>query len=213
MKKIVFCLCGLWIWTTLSFAQSATDNDNLLLNTGFMLNFVPVDYRATGSTAQPFFTASPLLYSISLGGNYILYQKNDLMSVGFDPNLNFSFGYSNYSGSTLMAQVPVFMLVRAGANCTKYNEQVLGAGIGAGVNYFYINYPYTNYIGRVSKLKENVVAPAAMGEVTIHIRYSTYSIRFQSNLLPFETISKDPSAPGNFIFKNFAVGLLYTLKF
>jgi len=175
--------------------------DKLQIQTGAFLEFVPINA----------FNVPPLYYGFHLGAQYIFMHSNDNFSLGVNPGVNFSFQYSNIAGTSLLVQTPVFLTARVGANCTKYNTFPVGAGVGIGANYTYINLPYTDG-GLLYRLKSGFVAPAASAELTAKLGGSIITLRFHINLLEnTDQMQGNPLIPAQEIkLNNWGIGVVYT---
>ena len=118
-------------------------------------------------------------YGLALGMDYVLLHSNDQVSLGVNPNLNFCFSFGTFSGVSLLAQTPVFLLARVGAGATPYNEQKVGIGAGIGVNSSYLLHDDFNFDRKYRQLFFN---PSAVAELTIRTRASDYIFRFNWSL-------------------------------
>lgn len=124
-------------------------------------------------------------YGLSLGMNYVIAHSNDQVSLGVNPNFNFSFLFSNISGTSLLAQGPVFLLARFGAGATPYNEQKFGIGAGIGANYSYMLHRtfFTDPSGVQSlEVSQGFLNPSAVVEIGFKSRFSDYLFRFNWSL-------------------------------
>jgi hypothetical protein len=180
---------------------------------GLSLEFIPVSYANTNAA---FFRNPPLLYGFHVGLHYLLAQSNDMVSLAVEPGINFSFNYNNFEGTTLLAQVPVYLIGRIGSRASKYNENLFGFGLGVGGNYTYILLPYSSDGFNVSKLNQGFLAPAVMAEISINPRRQqggAFTVRFHFNVVPFETdfteVLPGSSTKRKLQYENFGIGVLY----
>ena len=187
MKKILGLIVMLFLAGSTLFGQL----DRIMPHFGFMYEMVTVK-----AVRDP----SPVLfpyYGLNLGGNFVLMHSNDQFSLGVDPNINFAI-FPTQGGLGLMAQTPVYLLARVGANATPFNEQKIGLGAGIGANY-----TYARYDG--SGIRHGYVAPAAMFELNLNLRSAVYIVRGHWNLYPVQrTINNQ-----EYDFGNFGFGLVY----
>ena len=183
--------------------------DRAQFQSGFFLEFLPVRFTSTNA---PFFNRPPLLYGVHFGMHYLLAESNDFLSLGIEPGVHFSFSYNNVFGTTLLLQVPAYLVGRLGCRATRYNESLLGVGIGVGGNYTYILLPYTSN----DRLSQGFVAPAAMFEINANPRrqeHGAFTLRFHINLIPFDTDFSEVVAGvptrERLRYENYGVGLIY----
>lgn len=147
--------------------------------------------------------------SVHVGAYYALAQANDFMSVGIDPSLNLGL---NFGGNRInwMAQAPVFLMGRIGANATRYNTQKVGFGAGIGASITYLNYAVGEFDTRGA-----FVNPSAVIEGTLNTRSGPITGRLQLGM-ESGTYTNDIIAPGGFLledqsvrFGTFSLGIIY----
>ena len=212
--KILFFLLFVCIQTVYGQKQPNTPSriSGFLDKTQFALggtyHFTPIFYKLP---KEPVFDPYPAFYGIYFGGTYLLAHSNDKVSLGVNAGTNISFSIGSARGGSFVAQVPVYLVGRVGARCTKYNEQRFGLGAGIGVNYTYLNFPYQTSSGYVDKVNTGFVAPAAMGEVSFNQGSNlAFTLRFHYNLMPMEgKLSTNSTTSEKVTFSNFGLSLLY----
>ncbi len=167
--------------TALSLISKAQLTDKAIFFGGFNYQFVSLTPQGSPSPdLLPF-------YGFGLGMDYVLLHSNDQISLGINPNTNFSFVFSSTFGLSLMSETPVYLLARLGANATPFNEQKfgIGAGIGASYSYMLLRRTFINQNGNATgtlKLDEGWVNPSAIVEVNLKTRFSDYLFRFHWSL-------------------------------
>lgn len=186
--------------------------DRVQFQGGLSLEFIPVSYVGT---SVKFFRLAPLLYGFHVGMHYLLAQANDQVSLAVEPGINFSFNYNNFEGTTLFAQVPVYLIGRIGSRATKYNESLFGFGLGVGGNYTYILLPYYDGFD-ISRLNQGFLAPSAMAEISINPKRQqggAFTLRFHLNVIPYETdfteVLPGSSTKRKLQYENYGISLLY----
>lgn len=202
IKKIGTLLTLLLAFGLVSKAQFA---DKATFFGGFNYQFVSLTPQGSPSPDRlPF-------YGLGLGMDYVMLHSNDQISLGINPNANFSFVFNSLSGVSLLAQAPVFLLARIGANSTPYNEQKFGIGAGIGATYTYMllsqNFfdQFGNPIGSL-RLKEGWVNPSAVVEVNLKTRFSDYVFRFSWSLAqPTREIEELQGYPYRFGVANLSI--------
>lgn len=164
-------------------------------------------------SATPLGQASPWrfpFYGLSLGMDYVLLHSNDQVSLGVNPNVNFSFLFNSRYGTSLLAQAPVFLLARLGSGSTPYNEQKFGIGAGIGAVYTYMSHS-TVYQSNGSlfelRFREGFINPSAVVELAIRTRFSNYLFRFNWSLLKPNQMVDDVGIP--FDFGTAGLGIMY----
>lgn len=169
------------LFTSIGLVSKAQLADKATFFGGFNYQFVSLTPQGSPSPDRlPF-------YGLGLGMDYVLLHSNDQVSLGLNPNLNFSFVFSSAFGVSLLTETPVYLLARLGANSTPYNEQKFGIGAGIGLSYSYMllqqNFfdQFGNPIGTF-KLREGWVNPSAIVEINLKSRFSDYIFRFHWSL-------------------------------
>jgi hypothetical protein len=178
IRKILFAAFGILFFASSARAQLA---DKATFHGGITYQIVSMTPLGSPSPWRAPF------YGLGLGMNYTLLHSNDQISLGINPNANFSFVFSNLFGTSLFAQAPVFLLARLGAGCTPYNEQKFGLGVGVGATYSFMLYSqnFVDQSGNLyrARIKEGWVNPSAIVELSIRSRASSYLFRFNWSLL------------------------------
>jgi len=180
MKRYITGIVGCLL-IMLGTAQQATAQlgDKLIPHMGFFYEIINFrDQAGTGGDDSEAF------YAFSIGTYYTLLHKNDVVSLGIDPTLNFGFNpfrsTTNETGISLLVQAPVFLMGRIGANSTKYNQQKFGIGAGIGG-------VYTFYREGITKRNAGFLNPSAVVEGTLLSGGGTLTFRVHLSLF-------DPSA-------------------
>lgn len=191
MKKTIGFTLVLMLLGSTMFGQM----DRLMPHFGFMYEMVSVKRTDAPSTDRPVLFP---YYGLNLGANYVLLHSNDQVSLGVEPNVNFAIFPTGTGGLGLLAQTPVFLMAKVGANCTPFNQQKIGIGAGIGVNYTYARYDGPD-------INTSYVAPAAIGEISLNLRSAVYILRGHFNLYPVQqNIGLE-----EYDFGNFGFGLVY----
>lgn len=182
----------------LAFTGKAQLADKATFHGGFTYQFVTLTPQGTtDKTRWPF-------YGLSLGMNYVLAHSNDQASLGINPNGNFSFIFSSFSGTSLLLQGPVFLTARLGSGATPYNEQKVGIGAGIGGNFTYM----LNTNGNGGRLRQSWVNPSAMAELALRTRFSNYLFRVNWSLMsPTIEVADLNDLPVQ--FGNWGISILY----
>ncbi|MEM0995795.1 MAG: hypothetical protein AAGN35_01890 [Bacteroidota bacterium] len=178
LRKYIIGFIGALLIAQLGQAQL---RDKATFHGGFTYQFVSMTPQGSPSPWRiPF-------YGLSLGMNYTLLHSNDQVSLGINPNGNFSFIFSSLFGTSLQAQAPVFLLARVGAGATPYNEQKFGIGAGIGATYTYMLHSqiFQDNLGNLYnvRLTEGWVNPSAVVEIGLKTRFSNYLFRFNWSLI------------------------------
>lgn len=168
LKRLFLCLTCSIVFLVDGKAQM----DKIMPYGGFTYQFI--SFRAKTSPDVDIFP----FYGLSAGFNYVLMHSNDMVSLSASPNLNFSFSFSSFFGTSLLVQTPIFLVARLGAGSTSYNESKFGIGAGVGANYSYVFLQN----GGFQEIKQGFVNPSAMVEVNLQSRVSDYTIRFNWSL-------------------------------
>jgi hypothetical protein len=178
-------------------------SDKINFHAGFSYEFVTLKVKDNVSDAL-----YPGYAGITAGLHYQLMQSNDVFALTVNPNATFAFTYSSYYGMNLIAQVPVYLMVRAGANATRYNEQKLGVGLGVGGVFNYIRQGVLTTRGS-EILDLPFVQPNVMTEATFSNNGRIYTLRVHWNMVATEekiTLSGDRIPV---LMSNFGFGLVY----
>lgn len=176
---------------------------------GLSLEFVPV--RLVESDTS-FFNNDQAYYGVALSVQRTLASTEDLFSVNALSGATFTFSYDNVVGTSLFAQVPLYLIGRVGALSTKFNESVVGLGVGVGGTFTYANIPYQLSDGTFTdRLRQAWVAPAVMADVTLQLQGRTYTLRGHANLLPQQGDERDPSTGQKLEYSNLGIGLIFGL--
>ncbi|MEM6264248.1 MAG: hypothetical protein AAGI38_17165 [Bacteroidota bacterium] len=189
-------------------------SDKLMPHFGFMFEYVtlnPVDPNLQG------FETNYVFSNINIGAYYVAGHKADFISGGIDASTQFGLRITN-GGVSWMAQLPVFLMGRLGANSTPYNEQSfgIGAGLGAVVSYLDMNgLEGIDPIGNVIDFGFNqlFVNPSAVIELTLvtgggpivgRIHFSLSRPTHDGTLIDGNTITS-----GRAEYNNFGLGIIY----
>jgi hypothetical protein len=173
--------------------------DKLVPHFGFSLEFVTLsetDVPTPGSIDYSF-------YTLGIGTYYVLAHKDDRMSVGLDPTLQF--GLQGFTGALdWTVQAPVFLMGRFGAFATPYNSQSLG--IGAGIGFV------GSYLAERSRLDFNQLyfIPSLMFEVSINPRSGPLTARIHIPISkPVYNWESRIGITDRFAFSQLGLGLVY----
>lgn len=188
--RILIFFAFVSFWGSVLPAQS----EKLMPHGGFTYQFIILRDRFSGASAQAYY------YGLSGGVDYVLMHSNDQVSLGVDPNVHFSFAFTN-QGTSLLLQTPVYLLARVGAGCTPFNEAKVGVGAGVGGNFSYINEG-----NRLNRFSQTFFSPAAVGEFSLRTRAANYVLRV--NFTPFQTTTDVDGA--DLYFNNIGASFLYT---
>lgn len=173
MRNIKKLYIALFLFAVLGTTALKAQSDKFMLQGGFTYQFITLREKFAPAGAR---SVLPF-YGLSVGMNYVLAHSNDQISLGLNPNLNFSFQFSSLSGTSILAQGPVFLLARYGAGATPYNEQRVGIGAGVGLNYSYL------YLSQgLDQVSKGFVNPSAVVELNLKGRSSDYSFRVNWSL-------------------------------
>jgi hypothetical protein len=191
--------------------------DNVQAHTGAFMEFFPVYIDPGQGRPQEAFSFPPLYYGVNVGGQYVFWNKNDFLSLSANASTNIAISYSSWSGVSFMWQLPAFLTFRIGSNCTRYNQNAVGGGIGIGVVTSYILLPYRSGTGPVRNISQIFASPSVMAEVNFGKRVTHYSVRFHIDILPFPAKLTVEAQPGqrttyNALFRNFGLGFLYYFR-
>ncbi len=180
MRKISFALTIL-----IAFGFSALQaqiSDKIVPHMGFMLEYpqayVPGTNDASGSL--------PSYYSFNIGAYMALAQKNDIISVGPQANLQLGGNFIPLNNRLRFAyhfQVPVYAMVRVGANSTPYNQQAVGLAVGLGGSFNALSYYDRLTGGIIGNSRINYFNPAAVVEIHISTRGQELILRGHTSLL------------------------------
>ncbi|WNJ20931.1 hypothetical protein [Pontibacter sp. G13] len=135
--------------------------DRLLPHFGFMWEFVQqISNQGTVGESRELFAN---YYNFAIGTYYVIGHRNDVMSYGVDGTAQFGFnfvgGQFNY-----VAQIPVYLMGRIGANSTPYNMQKFGLSAGFGFHYTY----FTQVTGSNIRQKAHIFNPSIVFEATLN---------------------------------------------
>ncbi|RMG23174.1 MAG: hypothetical protein D6730_15005 [Bacteroidetes bacterium] len=184
--------------------------DKLVPHAGFMYEFVtistiPIPGSDAVQTVRSF-------YTLNLGGYYTLLHKNDVLSLGIEPNVNLGFDLfqlQNKIAFDYMVQAPVFIMGRLGANATPYNQQRWGVGVGIGGTYTL----FSQQVTLTNRNKAQFFTPQAMAQLTIGGGHnSSFTIRAHFSLKPIQGMLKNTAGSDSRVnFSNLGLGLIYSL--
>ena len=153
---------------------NAQITDRMVPHSGIMYEIVTQeDLQGSGAVLNRAY------YTFNLGSYFMLTHVNDIASVGVDGSVNFGINFpaTRDRGTvvTFVAQTPVFLMGRLGANATSYNQQGIGIGAGIGANYTYFNDVADILSG--NKVKSNFIVPAAVAEISLKSRGGVLTVR------------------------------------
>lgn len=178
MRKLSIVLAAIF---ALSLTQvQAQWRDKLIPHFGFMLEYPQGVLAGTESGV-----GLPSYYSFQLGAYMALAQKNDIVSVGPQANLQLGGNFIPIRNRVRFAyhfQLPVYAMVRVGANSTTYNQQAIGLAVGVGGSYNALSY-YSNFGSTIGNVRLNYFNPAAVVEVHINTRGQQMVLRGHASLL------------------------------
>lgn len=143
---------------------------------GFSYNTVTVQPEGSPQKTTFFF------YGLSGGMDYVLLHSNDVVSLGINPNATAAIQFNAYNGVSFLGQAPVYLLARAGAGATPYNEQKFGVGAGIGVNTSYVTQKVLDSGGGQVKINQTFFNPSAVAEISINARNWNYIFRLNWSL-------------------------------
>jgi len=161
---------------------SAQISDKLIPHFGFMYEYNTASYTTSNGEERREFLRN--YYVINVGAYYLLTQKNDIFSVGVEPNLQLGVSPVPISGRLRLGyvvQTPVYAMARVGAGSTPYNQQRVGLGVGIGGSF--TTFSYFGAIGQsIVNERGNFIAPGAVVEVTINSRGNPLVLRAHASL-------------------------------
>ncbi len=143
---------------------------------GFTYNVVTL--QPQGSTAR----TNLFYYGLNAGMDYVLLHSNDVVSLGINPNATVCVQFDGYNGLGFLGQAPVYLLARAGAGATPYNEQKFGIGAGIGVNNSYLSQNLSDNSGARVRISQVFFNPSALAEISINARNWNYIFRLNWSL-------------------------------
>jgi fluoride ion exporter CrcB/FEX len=178
-RYIIFA--GLLALASLGSLQ-AQITDKLVPHFGFMYEFTNGSYTTISGAEERFNLRN--YYVLNVGTYYLLAQKNDIVSVGVEPNLQLGISPAPIQGRLRLGyvvQTPVYAMARVGAGSTPYNQQRLGLAVGIGGNF--TTFSYYGAVGQsFYNDKGNFLAPGAVVEVTINSRGNPLVLRAHASL-------------------------------
>jgi len=208
---------GRTLYNSRNIQRKTTFRDRLQAHTGGFMQFFPVYIVPPQGQPVEAFSFPPMYYGVNIGGQYEFWNKNDFISASVNPAMNVSLSYSNWAGLSFMWQMPIFATFRIGSNCTRYNQNNFGGGVGLGVVSSYILLPYRAEGGPPQRISQFFASPAIMAELNFGKRVNRYSIRFHMDLLPFSSKLRveEPNQPPleyKAQFRNFGIGFMYYFR-
>lgn len=143
--------------------QAQSLADKIVPHAGFTWEFV-----TDASDPDPGLTFLSNYYTFGGGAYYVLAHRNDIVSVGVDPNINLGLNFRSTLDNRVVfnyiVQVPVYVMGRLGANATPYNTQNVGIGLGIGARYTYLSEIITPAADQRQLI--SVINPSAVAEFT-----------------------------------------------
>lgn len=182
--------------------------DRLVPHLGFMYEFVTI-------ATQPLQGSEPTqvvrnFYTFNIGTYYSAFHKNDLVSLGIEPNLNVGFDLvplNDRVAFDYIIQTPVYLMGRLGAQSTKYNTQRFGIGAGIGGTYTH----FSQQVTLQNRNKAHFFVPQAVVQATFGTRNNIITARAHFSLTPTEsTLQNSVGSDGQFNFSNWGLGIVYS---
>jgi hypothetical protein len=184
-------------------ATVAQIKDKATFYGGFSYNVVTLTQLNTTGRTSFFY------YGLSGGMDYVLLHSNDVVSLGINPNASASVQFDAFNGFSFLGQVPIYLLARAGAGATPYNEQKFGIGAGIGVNSSYMSQRTQDSGGGRVKINQNFFNPSAVAEASINTRNMNYIFRLNWSLYKPTHDIRLGTTRVPFQFGTAAFGILY----
>ena len=172
------CCLGLFLllWDV-PVVEAQPDDERIQYYAGVSFEYIDVYSR---STNEPF--AGLSFTCFNLGGHYQVVHTRDRAALTVNPNAMMGFILSNFAGA-IMFELPVFLMGRIGANCTRFNENRFGIGLGVGPKFTYFGAQVRDVSGGLFSVRQNFVAPAAALELNFGSRSgSVFTVRAHTNL-------------------------------
>lgn len=205
MKYIRFWLILLFIGTQ---GLQAQIKDKIVPHMGFTYEFVtlatpPVQGGEVTQSVRNF-------YTFNIGAYYAAFHKNDVVSIGIEPNVHAGFNLLNLGNKVVadyIIQTPVYLMGRLGANATPFNTQKFGIGAGIGGTYTI----FSQQVTLQNRNKAQFFNPTAMVEVTIGSRGSTITGRAHFSLFDIQgkLNNTNGAAARDVNFSNWGLGIIY----
>ncbi len=152
--------------------RAQADDERIQYYAGVSFEYIDI-YRR--STNEPL--AGLSFTCFNLGGHYQIVHARDRAALTVNPNALVGFILSNFSGA-ITFELPVFLMGRIGANCTRFNENRFGVGLGIGPKYTYVGVRINDF-----SVRQGFVAPAAALEVNFGTRSGgVFTVRVHTNL-------------------------------
>jgi hypothetical protein len=139
---------------------------------------IPIDGLIITPADQVLYSGSinASYYGFAINGNYTLLHSNDFVSLSVDPTLNIALNFVSTGLRTAatqwMVRLPTYLMFKLGLKATPFNNQMLGFGLGVGINPGYYRIP------------QGVGIPAIMGFLynpTVCAQFGIRSFRNSTN--------------------------------
>ncbi|MFK7924738.1 MAG: hypothetical protein AB8H47_22460 [Bacteroidia bacterium] len=193
-----------------TFSLQAQISDHLLPHMGFMRETISI---APQSAVTPTFEQLSF-NALHIGTYYAVGHINDVFSYGVDASLQLGVFPQVIQGELKLdgiVQVPLYAMVRLGANSTPYNTQRIGIAAGIGGTYSYMSYR----TGAIQKFRADFLLPGAVFEVTymsggnpltgrLHLGLNTGVFDRKIVNEGGDVLAEDP-----FLFRGIGWGLIY----
>jgi len=191
--------------------------EKLQMSFGFNWEFYTQSDPLTGAQIEDF---TIFFNTISVSGTYTLAHSADFYSVNAHASPALGLRFVENAGANVLAQLPVYLLGRVGAGATPFNESVIGAGAGVGLQYAFIKNPFNlidqrGFIVGEGEIKKSYVAPAFIAEINADFgNGGLYSLRFHMNFIKVDedqdiSIVGQPRQTFDVELQNFGIGLFW----
>jgi hypothetical protein len=193
---LIGCLGLLAVLWSAAPARAQADEERIQFYAGVSFEYIDVYSRGTN---KPF--AGLNFTCFNLGGHYQIVHARDRAALTVNPNAMMGFILANFAGA-IMFELPVFLMGRIGANCTRFNENRFGIGLGIGPKFTYFGAQVRDISGRLFSARQNFVAPAAALELNFGSRSgNVFTVRAHANLgLVNSEFNTQPSRSTNYGF-------------
>lgn len=195
-----------------TFSLQAQISDHLLPHMGFMRETISI---APQSAVVPNFQQIDY-NALHIGTYYAVGHINDVFSYGVDAALQFGVFPQVINGELKLdgiIQVPLYAMIRLGANSTPYNTQRIGIAAGIGGTYSYMSFRPS--VSANQKFKADFLLPDAVFEVTymsggnpltgrLHLGLNTSVFDRKIVNEAGDVLAEDP-----FLFRGIGWGLIY----
>lgn len=214
MKKNLLCALILLVSVPLLHAQK----DRWVPSFGYMYEYyagMETDSLIAGNQQLPLRAFS----AVNVSGYYVLAQKNDIISVGVMPGITFAIRPKQSVASLkltsdLLVQVPVYIMARAGAMSTSYNQQKIGLGVGIGGSFSH--YSVVNQYSATDEetIRLQYFEPQVIGEFVFNLGRGNITLRGHFGPVPMHsrfTLIQDVKTSLSADLYNYGFGIIYGL--